>query len=599
MINVAIEKSNKLKTYSGSSAFITFTYNAALITEIKKFTSRYYHPENKEWEIQLEDISELISKIQRVDPKQGITITGKNELYSPQLAYKKRESGASNIEITNSELKKFGIRTDLLKHQLEALKYGEDHPVMYLADEPGAGKTLTSIAWGLLKSKEYKFRNILVVCGVNNLKWNYYNEVKKHTEDSVGVKILGMRYKKAKKSDIGLNGMPPVGKIRMGGNAEKIEDLERRPREKFLITNIESLRNKDIVALINSLIQTGKIGCIIMDEAHKVVTPNTQQTQGLLDVQPPYRMLMSGTPLMNHPLDLYVPLTYLGVERNSFYKFKRHYANLGEFESVLGYKNLDQLQEKLDSVMVRRLKKDIYDLPEKTFSVEYVEMDALQEKLYLLARDEVVAGMDEILKSPNPLVNMLRMRQATGNTWTLLKHLEDPSPFEGVKSAKLERLKDMVAERVANNRKILIFSNWTEVILELERQLQEYRPLLIYGGVGDIERNANEKKFQSNPDYKVLIGNIKVMGTGLTLTAADTAIFMDDPWTWSDYEQASDRIHRIGTTSSVDIISLITSGTIDERIHMIVQSKKELSDFIVDGIKMGDKKNLIKFLIGE
>jgi SNF2 family DNA or RNA helicase len=97
---------------------------------------------------------------------------------------------------------------------------------------------------------------------------------------------------------------------------------------------------------------------------------------------------------------------------------------------------------------------------------------------------------------------------------------------------------------------------------------------------------------------KVLLGSITSMGVGLTLTAANTVIFLDSPWTKTDKTQAEDRTHRIGTNGTVNIITLVCSGTIDERVEQIVESKGELSDFIVDGqINPKNKVNMLRYLL--
>ena len=286
------------------------------------------------------------------------------------------------------------------------------------------------------------------------------------------------------------------------------------------------------------------------------------------------------------------------IEDNNFYAFKKHYCKFGGFKNkqVMGYKNLDQLQNMLDECMIRRLKSEILDLPEKNIYEEYVEMDQLQETLYTYVRESTLLEMESMLTSANPLVQMIRMRQATGNTWTLENSLNIPQ-FTSVRCAKLERLKDIVKERTDNGQKIIVFTNWVQVALKLKEELKEYNPQMIHGEVKTREKQIAEEEFQTNPDCKVLIGTIGSMGTGLNLTAANCVIFMDEPWTYSNFSQAIDRAHRIGTKGQIDIISLITKNTIDERIHNLILSKKNISDLVVDGNKK-NKESIIKYLLG-
>ena len=165
-----------------------------------------------------------------------------------------------------------------------------------------------------------------------------------------------------------------------------------------------------------------------------------------------------------------------------------------------------------------------------------------------------------IAKAPNPLAELIRMRQATGYTGILSSTVKE--------SAKLDRMEELVAEAVSNNQKVIIYSNWTQITDVAKERLQKlYSGVVITGQTSAEDRQAAVDKFQNDPKCKYCIGTIGALGTGLTLTAATVEIFLDEPWTRAAKEQAEDRAHRVGTTQNITIFTLMCKGTIDEKIH--------------------------------
>ena len=292
---------------------------------------------------------------------------------------------------------------------------------------------------------------------------------------------------------------------------------------------------------------------------------------------------------MNSPLDTYVPLKLVGGEITSKYQFLARYSIMGGFGGyeVVGFKNLDELQMKLDMVSIRRKKTDVLDLPSKIYIDEYVELGKKQRKIYDDVLKMIMENIDEISLSPDPLGQMIRLRQATADTSILSSTIHE--------SAKIDRLKEIVKEIVDNGDSCLIFSSWTTVTDILERELQEYKIAVITGKVKDRERQ--KKKFMEDDSCHVLIGTVAAMGTGLTLTKATTVIFMDEPYTRAAKEQAEDRAHRIGTTSSINIITLMAKDTIDEYIHKLVMKKGVMSDSIVDAKYDVRNKDVIRYML--
>jgi SNF2 family DNA or RNA helicase len=295
---------------------------------------------------------------------------------------------------------------------------------------------------------------------------------------------------------------------------------------------------------------------------------------------------------MNTPLDLFIILRWLGYEKHAFYAFKNHYCIMGGYGGydVVGYKNMPELQERVDSIMLRRLKDDVLDLPEKVYIDEYVDMTAKQEQVYKEVSADIKANIDKIKMTSNPLAELIRMRQATGYTGILSSTI--------LESSKIDRLEEIVEESVANNRKVVIFSNWTQMTDPIYNRLSKnYKGVIITGATDDAERQVNVNHFQNNPECKFILGTIGAMGTGLTLTAGTVVVFMDEPWTMANKQQAIDRCHRIGTKSNITIYTLMCKNTIDERIHEIVEKKGMIADAIIDGKIAGNKTELLDFLL--
>lgn len=203
-------------------------------------------------------------------------------------------------------------------------------------------------------------------------------------------------------------------------------------------------------------------------------------------------------------------------------------------------------------------------------------MDKVQTKLYKEVELTIQENIDKILLLPNPLTALIRLRQATGNPDILTTHK--------VNNVKYKRMEELVEEVVNNGGKVIIFSNWAKVIEPAAQLLEKYNPACITSEV----KNKDEvlREFKENADCHVILGTIGCLGTGFTLNEANTVIFLDEPWTSADKQQAEDRCHRIGTKGTVNIITLICKDTIDEKVHNIVNSKQELSSKVVDNKKL-------------
>ena len=563
MILIDIRKSNKLKD-SEYSAFIKFDYNSKIVDAIRELPFRYYNPSETEWEVPTNKVEYLINKLKGFD----IKICGKLTIF---------EDKNTNIGLPEG----FEFKTKPFSHQLEGVEYGLKYDRWFLGDEQGLGKTKQVIDIAVARKVMYGYRFCLIVCGVNTLKWNWVNEI--HTHSKEDAYILGQRRKGTK--------------IRIGSTKDKLEDLKlmydrKEPHPYFIITNVESFRDKNIADTISDLCKKGIIGMCAADEMHKMKNPTTQQTKGFLKCLPYCRIGMTGTPLMNSPMDLYVILKWLGYESHAFYSFKQHYCVMGGYGGyeIVGYKNLDQLTAQVREIMLRRLKSEVLDLPEKIYVDDIVEMEGKQAVMY----KEVEAGLkaDYIngdIDLTNPLSALIRLRQTTGYPGILSDEITE--------SAKLDRMEEIVENCISNDEKVIIFSNWTQMTSVIFDKVAKYGCGVITGETADSNRQAIVNKFQSDDTLKVIVGTIGAMGTGLTLTAATTVIFVDEPWNKALFDQAVDRAHRIGQKNNITIYSIMCKDTIDERIHNLIYKKGAMSDAIIDGKVVGNKNEVFDYLL--
>lgn len=554
MIKIQIRQPKQVA--GDNSLFISFPFDSHLLEIVRSFPIKYWHAAEKEWEMPFNKLGEFINKI----PEQEIEITADRYIALEQ-------------KIADTP-KGFSFKTTPFQHQIDGFNYGLTHDRWLLADEQGLGKTKQVIDIAVAKKLQHGCKHCLIICGVNGLKYNWMNEI--HTHSNETGYILGTRGNK------------------IGSNKDKLADLTALPASNtyFIITNIESIRDEQINAKIKELCVSGDIGVIAVDEIHKCKNPQSQQGKALLQLQPKCRIAMTGTPVMNQPLDLYVILKWLGYETHAFYSFRKHYCEMGGFGGyeIIGYKHLDELTARLDEIMLRRLKKDVLDLPEKLYIDEYVDLSPKQAQIYKEVTADIQANIDQIKKATNPLAELIRMRQATGYTGILSSVIQE--------SAKLDRMEELVDEAIENGKKVVIFSNWTQMTSPIKQRLQKkYYCVMITGELDTEARQQAVEEFQTNDRCKVIIGTTGAMGTGLTLTAGTVEIFLDEPWNRANKEQAEDRCHRVGTKENVTIYTILAKNTIDERIHELVYKKGAMADALVDGQIAGNKEAIVDFLL--
>ena len=539
---IRVEKLEK-GLYFDDAYKLSFRYDPITVSKVKELAQRRYLPEDRAWEIPSYELPNLIDKVglNNIDAEDALVGALKSkEIEDRRAATEERLRGIK-------PLIDFDFTTEPLPHQIEAFNFGLQKDKMLIGDEQGLGKTKESI--DITVARKHELVKTLIVCGVNSVKYNWEREIKLHSRESsvmIDGKTMDLRVK-------------------------QIYEWYKSSSY-FGIINIESLRKEQIQDALFDGIRDGYIGAVIVDEIHKAKNGSSQQGKALRTLKTPIRLGLSGTP-MNKAEDLWNILTWLGVENRPFYRFRSTYCVMGRYGGykVVGHKNLESLNAELNTVMLRRKKDEVLDLPPKIHSTEYVELTKKQQIMYRDIKNGIIADLENILTSVNPLSCTLRLRQLTGGLFTE----ENP---------KLERLMDMLSEEIIpNGYKALIFSQWEKITEVYYEALKEYNPAYIVGKVSPEDREAEKERFQNDPECKLAIGTIGAMGTGFTLTKASYVFFIDKAWVSGDNAQAEDRAHRIGTEDTVNVISLVAKGTIDEGIEEYLIENQDLFDRVVDG----------------
>lgn len=527
---------------SGRSSIFIFSSCSDEIRQVIESNECYYfHKKKNLYEIPVTSLAKTLDSLTYIDTIQLDLID-----YEEQLENKG--------EITvNYKLKPF-------PHQEEAIKYGLNHDKWLLLDSPGLGKTFSMIGLAQELKEQRHIEHCLVICGLATLRANWEKEIAKYS--SLSSIVIGKK-------------INTKGKITWAKMQDRANQLKNKINEFFVIMNVESLRKDEVVDSINN--SENSFDMIIVDECHCCKGIHSLQSENLLKLnKAKYKIGLTGTLVMNNPLDTFIPLKWIEAEKGLWTKFQQLYCKFGGFggHELVGYQNLEVLKDELSACSLRRTK-DIVTLPPKNIIDEYIEMNDEHREFY----DNVVQGVKEEcdkieLKSGNLLALTTRLRQASTCPSVLTT--------KNIISSKFDRCLSLVDEIVSQGDKVVIMSNFKESVYELEKLLKQYNPLIGTGDIKDDVVSKNIDLFQEDDVHKVIICTQSKMGTGITLNRARYMICIDCPWTEAKYTQVTDRIHRMNNTEPVFIYNLICENTIDVVVSKILSRKKAISDYIID-----------------
>lgn len=422
--------------------------------------------------------------------------------------------------------------------QLSTLGFGG-----ILADDMGLGKTLQVIAYVMGENTN---KPSLVVTP-SALIYNWLNEIKRFTPEARVLVVDG----------------PKEEREKLVGEIDGFD---------FVITSYPMLRRD------GAMYKDKEFAYCIIDEAQYIKNPKTMNARSVKNVNARVRFALTGTPIENSLMELwsifdFVMHGYLSNAREFRERFEIPVTKNSDAYAA------DDLRAKIKPFILRRMKNDVLEeLPEKIENTVYADLVPEQKKMYAAylatAKSETAALLESGSKM-RILTLLMRLRQICCH----------PALFdENYKrdSGKLNALMDIVTGAVSSGHRVLIFSQFTSMLAIIRRQLDSEGIASFYidGQTKPYERTEMARRFNGG-DRKVFLISLKAGGTGLNLTGADTVIHFDPWWNPAVMDQASDRAHRIGQTRAVQVIRLASSGTIEEKILKLQESKRMLADDII------------------
>ncbi len=419
-----------------------------------------------------------------------------------------------------------------------------------LADDMGLGKTVQALSM----LQHYKTENgellAIVICPTT-LIYNWQNEVKKFT--------------------------PEISCVIHHGNARS-RDIEQLKKYNIIITTYGTLRS-DI-----SLFLKFKFDYVVLDESQAIKNPSSKVTKAASLLTATNRLCMSGTPLQNNTFDIYAQMNFLNPGLlGSVEYFRNEFANpidkFGEQEQK------EHLRKLLYPFILRRTKEQVAkDLPEKTETILFCEMEAEQRKIYDAFRnsyrEKILGTIDEqgIDKSQLTILQgLMKLRQICDSPSILNEEEKFPNH-----SIKLEELSREIAENIGDH-KALVFSQFLGMLGLIRDKLTEMGIRYEYfdGSTSSSDREKAIQNFQNDEEVRVFLISLKAGGVGLNLTAADYVYIVDPWWNPAVEQQAIDRTHRIGQTKNIFAYRMICIDTIEDKILQLQEKKRALAKELI------------------
>lgn len=453
-------------------------------------------------------------------------------------------------------------RMDLFEHQKSGIAFLKKKGHAILADEMGLGKTRQAI----IAAGEEGEKATLVVCPAS-LKINWEREIHMvYPDDSV--------------------------EVISGGKSEATIALRRSA---WIVINYDILEKHK--GWIVEAAKEGRIDTAIFDEAHYMKDTRAMRTKAALAVALHVKRVycLTGTPVMNRPIELFAllravkhPLAYktdvsasdlrkaYGKRYCGAYFHRLGFTGRGFWDET-GATRLPELREMTRDVFLRRMKADVLDLPEKIVSVVSCPLESQWQTAYDTAWSKYLEWLAVQGKQEEEIVNALDAQS-----------LIELGKLKQVCSlAKISRIVADIENATEQGQKVIVFSQYTETINELQRQLNSCKPVVtsvrLTGADDQKSRQIAVDSFQREDGPKIFIANIKAGGIGLTLTAASIVIFVDMEWSPTIHAQAEDRAHRIGQNGTVNVYYYVADGTIEEDIIDILSAKQETIGVLTGG----------------
>ena len=355
----------------------------------------------------------------------------------------------------------------------------------------------------------------------------------------------------------------------------------------ILVMNVEAFSSEKGKKFAERFL-LGHTTLMAVDESTTIKSPTAQRTKNIykLGRLANYRRILTGSPVTKSPLDLYTQCAFLNLDLlgfASYYAFQSRYAvmvrrNMGtrDFSQIVGYRRLDELNEKLQPFAFRVTKEECIDLPPKVYVRREVPLTEEQGKAYEEMKKMALTLLDNgaLTTTTTALTQILRLHQiCCGHLRT------DDGEVHTLKNNRIDALMECIEE---TSGKAIIWASYTHDILAIYQALSKAygggSAATYYGATDSEERQKIVTKFQDpDSDLRFFIGQPKTGGYGLTLTAASTMVYYSNSYDLEIRLQSEDRAHRIGQTKSVTYIDLISPKTIDEKIVEALRGKIDIA----------------------
>jgi len=427
-----------------------------------------------------------------------------------------------------------------------------------LADDMGLGKTLQTLALFLsVKTKDEPFRAIIVA--PTSVVRNWEREIEKFA---------------------------PSLTVGLWHGSDRQDRKEQAEEADILITSYALLRRD--IEYLRSL----RVDYLVLDEAQHIKNPLSATAQCAKKIAAERRLALTGTPIENRLSEIWSIFDFVSPGLlGPLEKFEQRFSRPIEQGD---YKAAQRLRAVIHPFILRRTKLEVAkDLPEKIEMDSLCELSGDQATVYGQVAAEVraqVLGEVErvgLAKSQlHILAGLTRLRQAACDP----RLLGLPREFGNDDSGKLVALRELLENAVDGGHKVLVFSQFTSMLRLIEGALKEDRIKYEYLDGSTKDRSERIERFQADPTVAVFLISLKAGGTGLNLTAADTVVHFDPWWNPAVEAQATDRAHRIGQDRPVTVYRLIAAGTIEEKILLLKEKKRELVTSVLTEDAGGSKK---------
>jgi SWI/SNF-related matrix-associated actin-dependent regulator 1 of chromatin subfamily A len=451
------------------------------------------------------------------------------ELWIPKSALIKTH----NVEKVEVDYSKYDHRPPL-NHQKDAIEKLAGSRRFILADDMGLGKTTATIIAAL----ETGSKKILIVCPAS-LKINWQREIENYTDRSVYIS----------------------------------EGKKFSTDEDFTIINYDILKNfYDPKNIQESLIHKSNFDLVILDEAHMISNPQAQRTKIInsfvKDVKRVW--LLTGTPMTSRPMNYFNLLSIIeSPVAQNWMAYAIRYCQGYQFMAgkrkvwnVQGASNLEELRDRTSKQMLRRLKEDVLDLPDKIISPVYLR---LKSKDYEEMMGEYYEWFDNKKDESSSLTiqfsKLMKVRKIIANE-------------------KIKHTIEFVENIIEQGKKVIIFTNFTDTLQMIHNHFGK-QSVYLDGSCSKPQRQFAVDQFQENEKIKVFVGNLKAAGVGLTLTSAEVVIMNDLSFVPAEHAQAEDRAYRYGQKNNVLVYYPLFENTIEGAIYDILTRKKQIINTVM------------------